>query len=234
MTDVLITATAYGRRVGIRIPDKNMAAARQRLPHWWVDADVEPERVWPIAGAGDIGPIIGEVELWVAEHAIDLIFVHAGVVAVDGRALLLPGRSFSGKTTLTEALIRGGAQYGSDEYAVIDSKGLVHPYPRPLSIRGEAENTRLPATALGAETFEDALPIGAVAVLHYDPDASYCTKLISPAVAVLRLLDNTLCANSRPAAALAALVAGSRRISAVEGRRGCATASVKHVLGLLR
>ena len=64
------------------------------------------------------------------------MFVHAGVVAVDGRALLLPGGSFTGKTTLVAALLRAGAQYGSDEYAVLDEAGLVLPaYPRPLSIR---------------------------------------------------------------------------------------------------
>ena len=44
-----------------------------------------------------------------AEHAVDRIFLHCGVIAIDGRALLLPGRSFAGKTTLTAALVRAGA-----------------------------------------------------------------------------------------------------------------------------
>ena len=54
---------------------------------------------------------------------------------VDDRALLIPGATFTGKTTLVQALVQAGATYYSDEYAVLDDAGLVHPYPRPLSIR---------------------------------------------------------------------------------------------------
>src|SRR5690606_13319839 len=36
-------------------------------------------------------------------------FIHAGVVAVDDGAILLPGASHSGKTTLVRALLRAGA-----------------------------------------------------------------------------------------------------------------------------
>ena len=41
-----------------------------------------------------------QIRLFVAAHARDRIFVHAGVVAREGRALVIPGESFSGKTTL--------------------------------------------------------------------------------------------------------------------------------------
>jgi hypothetical protein len=34
--------------------------------------------------------------------------------------------SYSGKTTLVSELIRAGATYYSDEYAVIDERGRVH------------------------------------------------------------------------------------------------------------
>jgi hypothetical protein len=39
------------------------------------------------------------------------LFVHAGVVGWRGRAILIPGRTCSGKTTLTAALVRAGATY---------------------------------------------------------------------------------------------------------------------------
>ena len=32
-------------------------------------------------------------------------------------------------------LVRRGCVYFSDEYALIDSQGLVHPYPRALQVR---------------------------------------------------------------------------------------------------
>ena len=42
----------------------------------------------------------------VAQHAPDRVFVHAGVVAHRGRAILLPGLSMSGKSTLISELGR--------------------------------------------------------------------------------------------------------------------------------
>src|SRR5436309_11058754 len=82
-----------------------------------------------------LGLLDQQVRLHIAYTARDWIFVHAGTVAVDGRAIVLPGRSFSGKTSLVAALVQTGATYFSDEYAVVDPEGRVHPYPRPLSIR---------------------------------------------------------------------------------------------------
>ena len=49
---------------------------------------------------------------------------------------MLPAPSFGGKTTLVAALVRAGAIYYSDEFAVLDEQGFVHPYAKPLSIRG--------------------------------------------------------------------------------------------------
>ena len=82
-------------------------------------------------------PLESHLQLYVAEWARRRIFVHAGVVGWRGRAILVPGRSFSGKTALIAAFVRAGATYYSDEYAVLDAKGRVHPYPRRLSIRSE-------------------------------------------------------------------------------------------------
>src|SRR5258708_16040074 len=67
------------------------------------------------------------VQLTVAEHAPRRIFVHAGVVGWKDRAILIPGLSQSGKTTLVDQLIRAGATYYSDEYAVLDERGRDHP-----------------------------------------------------------------------------------------------------------
>src|SRR4029453_11068539 len=55
------------------------------------------------------------LEFRVATNSLALIFVHAGVVEWRGRAIVLPGRSRSGKTTLVTALLRAGARYYSDE-----------------------------------------------------------------------------------------------------------------------
>jgi hypothetical protein len=45
---------------------------------------------------------------YVAEMAPRRLFVHAGVVGWREQAVLIPGRSFTGKTTLVAALVKAG------------------------------------------------------------------------------------------------------------------------------
>lgn len=61
--------------------------------------------------------------------------VHAASVSLGGRAVVIPGRSGAGKTTLALALALAGWTYLSDEVAAIGPGGdVVHPYPRPLAL----------------------------------------------------------------------------------------------------
>ena len=57
------------------------------------------------------------------------------MVGWHGRAILVPGHSFQGKSTLVQAFVAAGALYFSDELALIDGAGQVHPYPRPMMLR---------------------------------------------------------------------------------------------------
>jgi hypothetical protein len=75
-----------------------------------------------------------EIRQWVAKTAKKRTFVHAGVVNWHKRAIVIPGRSRSGKTTFVAELVKAGASYLSDEFAVLDSRGRVHPFAKPLSI----------------------------------------------------------------------------------------------------
>lgn len=63
------------------------------------------------------------------------VLVHAAVASLDGRALVAPGRSGAGKTTLVAALALAGWTYLSDEVACLGPDGArVRPYPRPLAL----------------------------------------------------------------------------------------------------
>ena len=75
-----------------------------------------------------------QMRLSIAANASDWLFVHAGVVVVEDRALLIrarpsPARRRSCTRSCTPAppILRRNR--------VLDDAGLVHPYPRPLSIR---------------------------------------------------------------------------------------------------
>ncbi|HEX6280034.1 MAG TPA: hypothetical protein VFZ49_08455 [Pyrinomonadaceae bacterium] len=71
----------------------------------------------------------------VAGKSRSWVFIHAGVVEWRGKALIVPGQSRHGKTTLVSELIRAGAGYMSDEFAILDECGLVHPFDRDLAVR---------------------------------------------------------------------------------------------------
>lgn len=63
------------------------------------------------------------------------LFVHAGVVSLGGRGVMLPGPAEHGKSTTVAALVRSGFDFLSDEAAAIDPEdGRVHPFPRPVSL----------------------------------------------------------------------------------------------------
>ena len=79
-SSALLAGAGYGRRVGLRLPAADAEAVRRRLPHWWADTSSQPERTWELASARQADYVLRELELWVAEHAVDRIFVHAGVV----------------------------------------------------------------------------------------------------------------------------------------------------------
>ncbi|MGH7408750.1 MAG: hypothetical protein ACREKF_12185, partial [Candidatus Methylomirabilales bacterium] len=127
-----------------------------------------------------------------------------------------------GKTTLVAALVRAGATYYSDEYAVFDARGRVHPYPKPLSIRGEngGQPRKCPAEALGGLPGVKPLPVGLVAGTAYQPGARWRPRLLSPGQGVLTLLAKAVAARRRPKTALATLLRVVSRAPVLKGARG--------------
>lgn len=164
----------------------------------------------------------GHLHLTVAATARERVFVHAGVVGWNGRAIVIPGRSHSGKSTLVAALVRAGATYYSDEYAVLDANGHVHPFARPLSLRYPplVRPRRCTAEELGGHNGVEAIPVGLVALTRYQPGAEWQPKPISAGPAVLGMLRHTVPIRHRPEAALATLREMTPRCLTLKGIRG--------------
>jgi hypothetical protein len=176
-----------------------------------------------------------QIRIYTGLNAAGRIFLHAGVVAVGDRAVILPGRSFAGKTTLVAAFLRAGTSYLSDEFAVLDEQGLVHPYPTSLSIReGDDIRRQLDATELGTAYAGPPLPVGAIVVTSYRPGASWAPSPMTPGRAALALLDNTLAAMQRTAEALPVLRRATDGPLLLAGDRGEADAVVEDVIARMQ
>jgi hypothetical protein len=175
-------------------------------------------------------------EPFVAERAPDHLFVHAGVVGWEGRAIVMPGASFAGKTTLVQAWLAAGATYYSDEFAVLDRAGRVHPFARPLAIRdgSTALNSRVSAAALGAETGTTPLPIGLVLETSYRAGARWRPRRLTAAPTLLALMRHTVAARGNPAHSMPILKQAVGSGTAFAGLRGEARPLVSAVLSHVR
>jgi len=128
----------------------------------------------------------------VIERLTTLRALHAGVVQWKGRALLLPGMSHAGKSSLVAELLRRGAIYFSDEYALVDARGCVHPYPRPLLLRnGHPEQHPMLADECDAPIGDAPARVGWIMALQYTPECSFRITPVTQSEAVLTLLKNT-------------------------------------------
>jgi len=157
--------------------------------HLFVDGQEAASAPQPI---GLVPHIVHAIDEAVVRQLAGLRAVHAGAVLLNGRALLLPGTTHSGKSAMVAELLRRGATYFSDEYALIDREGLVHPYPRPLLLRdGGADQVPVLAGELNAPVGDTPAPLGWIVILDYKAGESWAVLPMAQSLAVLALLRNT-------------------------------------------
>ena len=177
------------------------------------------------------GFVESELRLTIAEFAVSKVFLHAGVVAWKGKAIIIPGSSFSGKTTLVAALIKKGALYYSDEYAVLDENGNVHPFPKMLSLRGILDDfTQVDYTAesLGGEVGLEPIPVGMILLTEYDAAfkgtqndlAKFEPELLSEGQAILEIIAQTIPIRNNPAFVLQVLYKSVNHAIIAKSKRG--------------
>jgi hypothetical protein len=162
--------------------------------------------------------LTSDIQIHVAKFCKERLFVHAGVVGWRGHAVMIPGLSGTGKTSLVISLLKAGAVYYSDEYAVFDRDGRVHPYARPLRIRTAREKVEVECApeTLRAVQGIDSLPLGLVVVTQYCAGAEWRPRVLSPGRALLALLANTVSVRRQPEFALATLQRATANALAIE------------------
>jgi hypothetical protein len=176
-----------------------------------------------------------EIHFFLAQRSQEQVFFHAAAVSLDGRAVLLPGQSHRGKTTLTRALITAGAGLLSDEYSPLDSNGEVWPFPRWLRSREPEGLRRLRPAACGWSGELVPYSVGAVLFLTYRRDATLRLDLLSPAESCLEFIANSLSIRLFPAAVIKAT---SRMIArqplSLKGCRGDSEVAASALIERLR
>jgi glycosyltransferase involved in cell wall biosynthesis len=255
-----LALVGYGASVAVRTADLDLLAVLgDRIPPGmsvtaspecgggppgrWVDVErIGPSR-WCLRvdgleshQASNFDELVGVAEsAWhsaIAELATEAVFVHAGVVSWRERLVVIPGPSFTGKSTLVAALVARGCVYYSDEFAVALPDGRVAPFPRRISLRTEKGTvcTRVPVEALGGQAGTEPRAVAMVLSTHYRPGRVWCPEPRSPGQAVMGLLLNTVAARRQPATTMRI---ASRVVSGallLQGPRGEAEATADAVL----
>jgi len=176
------------------------------------------------------------IRLIVAENAENRVFVHAGVVGWKGKAVVLPGSSHRGKTTLVTELIRNGADYYSDEYAIFDHLGLVHPFPRDLTVRGagtEFYETSVRPQSLGAKIGEVPINVGAVLLTEFRKNSKWKPQIIRTGEGILQTIPHTIPLHADTKFSLKVLNIAFKRAIIAKSFRGDAKTEVVKILSFL-
>ncbi|MBI1761121.1 MAG: hypothetical protein HYR56_06755 [Acidobacteria bacterium] len=244
--------TAYGVRVGVRTNQPDiLEELNKRLPYGWKQARnhfVETlvslkigntnkqfntrqfhllyGGIVQLARSLDIEEVLDIFEstlnLHIAEYASNRVFVHAGAVNWKGRTIVIPGRTHAGKSTLVRELVKAGATYYSDEYAVLDMQGRVHPYPVPIGVRNnpQARQEKYPIETFGGIVGTKPLPVDLVLLTEYKAGTRWRPKQIPAGQGLLSILANTVSAQRNPAKALATLQQVVLKAPVLKGVRG--------------
>jgi len=178
----------------------------------------------------------GVVRITVGEFAVDRVFMHAGAVGWKGNAIVMPGDSFKGKSTLVAELVRNGAEYYSDDFAIFDSQGLLHAFPRALAMRRDSEVYKeftLTPEDLGGKTGIEPIPVGMILLTSYSAGASWKPRILTTGEGVMEMLPHVLSLRYRPDFSIEVLNKAAENAIIASSLRGSAEEFVKILLNFV-
>jgi len=174
-----------------------------------------------------------EIRITLAEFADGFVFVHSGVVSWGDKVIMIPASSFEGKTTLVSELVKLGAVYYSDEYAVLDRNGLVHPFAKSLSMRekdGGFEQTDVPVELFGGIAGESPVSVGMVLITKYKKRSRWKPEILTRGQGVLEIIQHTVPIRNNPKLSLNVLNKVVNSATVVKSNRGEAERFAKKLI----
>ena len=177
-----------------------------------------------------------DLRLSVAEFAPEHAFIHAGAVGWKDKGIIFPARSFRGKSSLTAALVRRGARYYSDEYAILDKRGFLHPFPKDLSLRGikdDFSQVEHSVASLGGRAGSRPIPVKLILITEFQKGAKWRPREMNSGTALLEVLNNSVSIRRNPEFVLPAISLIGYSSRAVKSKRGEADITAPMILDLL-
>lgn len=141
------------------------------------------------------------IRMTIAEFSDEFVFLHAGAVRYKDKAIIIPAKSFSGKTTLVAELASRGLEYYSDEYAVLDKDGFLHPFPKQLSMRGiidDHQQVDIDVEEYGGKKGSAPINVGVILVSKYIKRAKFQPKLMSSGEGIIESIANSVSIRQNP------------------------------------
>lgn len=244
----------HGVRVGVRSDDETLVDAirASEFARGWRESDdpevdhlfsLRSEAPWvalwqgehrfhaPLGRDAAVRALGNRLHVCIAEHAVPEVFVHAAAVEVHGGAVLVPGRSYSGKSSLALALCRRGGRLLSDDFAVLDANGRVRDYALPLSRRRDGdERDLIPPEDLGWAPGREPVPVRLVLLTSWQEGATFRPRALTGAEAALGLFGHAVAARRDPTRVMATLARAVETARSCEGPRGDAAEAAEWVL----
>jgi hypothetical protein len=213
-----------------------LVAPNERNVYWsiTVDGDVVADS---FLDEGVLGYLTWAINRVTVASAAGAVF-HSSAVAHGGAAIVVPGESGRGKSTLAAALVQAGCTYLTDEAVVCTDDGLVRPYPKPIQLDRSAREllgvadpaagsiaqfssreVAVPVEHLGGEVAIPS-PIGLVVIASRTDDDETVVSSVSRATALVELLKNSYFGLERgrlPFEAAASALANARAVCVTYG-----------------
>jgi hypothetical protein len=181
------------------------------------------ENIW------SMGEFLNAFNAWRNDN---YIIIHAGAVVVNGKSIIFPANSYSGKSSLTAEFVRQGAKYFSDEYAVISEDGFLHPFHKKISLRepGSYDQTDVSVESLGGQKSHDAMLLDYILFTKFTKYSRWKPEVLSKARAVFDLLPHAINGKNNPEFTIRVLQNAVKNATILRSSRGESANFVKGFL----